>query len=233
MKKILLILFVLLILFIIGLLIRTLTYPFTRVKKSAAAPVQPAVNDSIVARFAGGIKIATISFGDSTLFNHVPFEELNSYIRHNFPLIYRSLETYTVNGHALVIRLKGSDNSLLPLLFLSHMDVVPPGSAAIKNNDSTLFQPRDQAIPPVSEIAEEWDYAPFSGAVANGRIYGRGSLDMKGMLFSLLEATEQLVREQVQPKRDIYLAFGFDEEVGGVRGAAKIADYFKEKGLKF
>jgi carboxypeptidase PM20D1 len=111
MKKILLILFVLLILFIIGLFIRTLTYPFTRVKKSAVAPVQPAVNDSIVARFAGGIKIATISIGDSTLFNHAPFEELNSYIRHNFPLIYRSLETYTVNGHALVIRLKGSDRA--------------------------------------------------------------------------------------------------------------------------
>ncbi|WP_333621153.1 M20/M25/M40 family metallo-hydrolase [Sphingobacterium multivorum] len=233
MKKILLIFFVSLILFLIGLFIRTLTYPFTRVKKSEVAPMPPAVNDSIVARIAGGIKIATISIGDSTLFNHAPFEELNNYIRYNFPLIYRSLETYTINGHALVFRLKGSDKSLLPLLFLSHMDVVPPGSAAIKNNDSSLFRPSDQAIPPVSEIAEEWDYAPFSGAVANGRIYGRGRLDMKGMLFSLLEATEQLVREQVQPKRDIYLAFGFDEEVGGVRGAAKIADYFKEKGLKF
>ncbi|OJZ11365.1 M20/M25/M40 family metallo-hydrolase [Sphingobacterium sp. 40-24] len=233
MKKILLIFFVSLILFLIGLFIRTLTYPFTRVKKSEVAPMPPAVNDSIVARIAGGIKIAAISIGDSTLFNHAPFEELNNYIRYNFPLIYRSLETYTINGHALVFRLKGSDKSLLPLLFLSHMDVVPPGSAAIKNNGSSLFRPSDQAIPPVSEIAEEWDYAPFSGAVANGRIYGRGSLDMKGMLFSLLEATEQLVREQVQPKRDIYLAFGFDEEVGGVRGAAKIADYFKEKGLKF
>ncbi len=233
MKKILVIFFILLILFIIGLVIRTLTYPFAPIKKSNAALPQPTVNDSIIARFAGGIKIATISIGDSALFDHVPFVEFNTYIRNSFPLIYQSLETYTVNNHALVFRLKGSDNSLLPLLFLSHTDVVPPGSAAVKNNATDVFQPKDKPMPPVSEIAEEWDYAPFSGAVANGRIFGRGSLDMKGMLFSLLEAAEQLVREQVQPKRDIYLAFGFDEEVGGLRGAAKIADYFKEKGLKF
>jgi carboxypeptidase PM20D1 len=32
-------------------------------------------------------------------------------------------------------------------------------------------------------VAEDWDFAPFSGAVANGRIYGRGAIDMKGMLF--------------------------------------------------
>jgi carboxypeptidase PM20D1 len=56
---------------------------------------------------------------------------------------------------------------------------------------------------------------------------------MKGMLFSLMESMNMIVKSKTVPKRDIYLAFGFDEEVGGQKGAIQIADYFKKKGLKF
>lgn len=56
---------------------------------------------------------------------------------------------------------------------------------------------------------------------------------MKGMLFSLMESLTTLIKEKHIPQRDIYLAFGFDEEVGGRKGAVKIAEYFKSKGLEF
>jgi carboxypeptidase PM20D1 len=70
----------------------------------------------------------------------------------------------------------------------------------------------------------------FFGAVANGRIYGRGSLDMKGMLFLLLEATEQLVREQVQPNGISTSLLVLMKKLVAYISATKIADYFKEKG---
>ncbi len=38
-----------------------------------------------------------------------------------------------------------------------------------------------------------------------------------------------LIKNKQIPQRDIYLAFGFDEEVGGQKGAIQIADYFKKK----
>jgi carboxypeptidase PM20D1 len=48
-----------------------------------------------------------------------------------------------------------------------------------------------------------------------------------------MESMNNLIKNKQVPQRDIYLAFGFDEEVGGQRGAIQIADYFKKKGLKF
>lgn len=44
---------------------------------------------------------------------------------------------------------------------------------------------------------------------------------MKGMLFSLMESLTTLIKEKHIPQRDIYLAFGFDEEVGGKKRSRK------------
>jgi len=233
MKKLLLVLLLLLIVIFIGLVINTLLFPFTKTKKSDAQAFQPVSNDSILSRLAGGIKIPSVSNGDPNLFVYVPFDTFKQYIAASYPLIHQQLEIYTVHSYGLVFKLKGSNSNLLPLLFLSHYDVVPPGSAEIKNKSEHVFRPSDKPLPPVSTIAEDWDYAPFSGAVADGRIYGRGTLDMKGMLFSLLEAMQQILLDKERPQRDIYLAFGFDEEVGGELGASKIAADFQRKGLRF
>jgi len=53
------------------------------------------------------------------------------------------------------------------------------------------------------------------------------------MLFSLLESVNNLIKTKHIPQRDIYLAFGFDEEVGGHQGAMKIAAYFKANNIQF
>lgn len=233
MKKFLFILLLLLIIFFIGLLINTLIFPFSKIKKSEIQTFNAVTNDTVLSRLAGGIKIPSVSNSDPKSFAYPPFDLFKTYLANNYPLIYQHLECYTVHSYGLVFRLKGSNSNLLPILFLSHYDVVPPGSAEIKNKDEHLFQPSDKALAPVATIAEDWDYPPFSGAVAGGRIYGRGTLDMKGMLFALLEATEKIVSEGQQPQRDIYLAFGFDEEVGGELGAAEIAADFRRKGLRF
>jgi acetylornithine deacetylase len=65
---------------------------------------------------------------------------------------------------------------------------------------------------------QEWSHDPFALAERGGRLYGRGSTDMKGFLACCLAAVPDMVaRPLAQP---IHLAFSYDEEVGciGVRG---------------
>ncbi|REC46725.1 M20/M25/M40 family metallo-hydrolase [Chryseobacterium pennipullorum] len=233
MKRVLLAILALLVVLVAVLLIKTYTYPFKKNKHTAGEGWKPVKNDSAVMRLSGGIKIPTVSTGSLGEFNYEPFDRFKEYLKASYPLVYQHTENVEVNQYGLVFRLKGNDLALEPILFLSHMDVVPPGDADVKNSQENIFRPDDKPLDPISKVAEDWEYAPFSGAVANGRIYGRGAIDMKGMLFSLMESLNNMIKNKETPKRDIYLAFGFDEEVGGQKGAIQIADYFKKKGLRF
>ncbi|MEA1851051.1 M20/M25/M40 family metallo-hydrolase [Chryseobacterium sp. MHB01] len=233
MKKLIFIIISLLILLIIIVLIKTFTYSFKKVSANTTSGWKMIKDDSAIQRLSGGLKIPTVSSGELGDFNYSTFDTIKEYIKNSYPLIYQNAEFAEVNTYGLVFRLKGSNPSLDPILFLSHTDVVPPGDAEVKDKTENIFRPDDQPLPEVSEVSEEWDFGPFSGAVANGRIYGRGSIDMKGMLFSLLESMNNVIKTKFIPQRDIYLAFGFDEEVGGQQGAVKIAEYFRNKNVQF
>lgn len=233
MKKLIFILISLLILLIIIVLIKTFTYSFKKVSANTTSGWKMIKDDSAIQRLSGGLKIPTVSSGELGDFNYSTFDTIKEYIKNSYPLIYQNAEFAEVNTYGLVFRLKGSNPSLDPILFLSHTDVVPPGDAEVKDKTENIFRPDDQPLPAVSEVSEEWDFGPFSGAVANGRIYGRGSIDMKGMLFSLLESMNNVIKTKYIPQRDIYLAFGFDEEVGGQQGAVKIAEHFRNKNVQF
>jgi acetylornithine deacetylase/succinyl-diaminopimelate desuccinylase-like protein len=104
----------------------------------------------------------------------------------------------------LVARIQGGDGSLPPLLLLNHLDVVYADSAA-------------------------WTYPPFSGAVVDGYIWGRGALDMKGLATMELMAMLLVRRLDLRLNRDlIYLAVA-DEETLGVYGAQWMVDYHWDK----
>jgi len=62
---------------------------------------------------------------------------------------------------------------------------------------------------------KNWKHAPFSGDVADGDIWGRGTLDDKGAVFGLLEAVESLLKRGVQPRRTVMFSFGHTEEGAG------------------
>jgi carboxypeptidase PM20D1 len=233
MKKLIFIIAGIIILLIIIVLIKTFTYPFKKSHANSSSGWKMIKDDSAVQRLSGGLKIPSVSSGELGEFNYSPFDTIKEYIKASYPLVYQNTEFIEVNTYGLVFRLKGSNSSLDPILFLSHTDVVPPGDAEVKNKSENVFRPEDKPLPAVSEVSEGWDFGPFSGAVAHGRIYGRGSIDMKGMLFSLLESMNNLIKTKHTPQRDIYLAFGFDEEVGGQQGAVKIAEYFKNKNITF
>lgn len=93
----------------------------------------------------------------------------------------------------LVARLKGT-GSAKPLMLLQHMDVVPTDPS-------------------------RWARDPFGGEIADGRIWGRGSLDMKGLGVIQLMAFLSLKRLNVPLDRDVILMAVPDEEVGGTLGA--------------
>jgi acetylornithine deacetylase/succinyl-diaminopimelate desuccinylase-like protein len=105
-----------------------------------------------------------------------------------------TLYTSGPNGQTnLVVRLKGRDSSKKPLLLLNHMDVVPVDPKA-------------------------WDIDPFGALIRDGFIWGRGTLDMKGIAVQQLTALIELKKSGVVPSRDIVMLSTADEESSGERG---------------
>jgi carboxypeptidase PM20D1 len=164
-----------------------------------------------IAHFSEALRIPTISHDDRNNFDAQAFLDFHDFLRAAYPLVHRYTQRSVIAGYSLVYRLPGTDPSLEPVLFMSHIDVVPVEEAT-----------RDQ-----------WTQPPFGGVVSDGTIWGRGALDVKLGVISLMEALEKMLSEGVSPQRDIYLSFGHDEEVGGRDGAAQIAAYFAGKGTRF
>jgi acetylornithine deacetylase/succinyl-diaminopimelate desuccinylase-like protein len=75
----------------------------------------------------------------------------------------------------------------------------------------------------------EWQYPPFSGAVVNGEVWGRGALDMKGTVATWLSLILLAKRNVLPLKRDIIFMANADEETGGEAGAGYVADYHFDK----
>jgi acetylornithine deacetylase/succinyl-diaminopimelate desuccinylase-like protein len=99
-------------------------------------------------------------------------------------------------GRSIVLaRLKGDGSGGKAILLENHMDVVPTDRS-------------------------RWSRDPFGAEIADGKMWGRGTIDMKGIGVSYLYAFVMLHRQHVPLARDVVLMFVPDEEVGGELGAA-------------
>lgn len=103
----------------------------------------------------------------------------------------------------LIARLPGRGNAA-PLLLYGHVDVVPTANQC-------------------------WRHPPFSGAVADGYIWGRGALDMKGGVAMMLTGVLRAKAEGVQPPGDVVLAIVPDEETLGQYGAGFLVECHAEE----
>ena len=108
------------------------------------------------------------------------------------------------NRGNIIARIEGS-NSDAGLMFMSHTDVVPV------------------------EEEEKWRFPPFSATIADGRIYGRGASDCKGLLTAQLYAMRLLVRNGIQLEDSLIFCSGADEEHGGRYGFGWLAENHPEK----
>lgn len=77
----------------------------------------------------------------------------------------------------------------------------------------------------VPAAAEDWSVDPFSGAIRDGYIWGRGAVDMKDMAGMVLALARQFKRDGVVPPREIVFAFLADEEAGGTWGSQWLVEH--------
>lgn len=177
---------------------------------SGVAPVDIPVDEHAAAeRFARALTFPTISNQDRANVDSAAFRGLHDYFAETYPLVHEHLTRETVGGLSLLYTWEGTDPSRSPVVLMGHMDVVPviPGTEG------------------------DWAYEPFSGVIADDYVWGRGAIDDKSSVLSILEAVEALLAQGYRPARTFYLAFGHDEEVGGPQGAAAIAALLASRGV--
>lgn len=84
-------------------------------------------------------------------------------------------------------------------------------------------------VVPVGDI-DSWEYEPFSGRIENGRLYGRGSTDMKGGTVSLLLALEAIIKSGITLKGDVIFQSVIEEESGGAGTLSTVLRGYKADG---
>ncbi|WP_019223112.1 succinyl-diaminopimelate desuccinylase [Bartonella rattaustraliani] len=94
------------------------------------------------------------------------------------------------------------------LMFAGHTDVVPPGAL------------------------EDWTYPPFDAVINQGKLYGRGAVDMKGGIACFIAALARVLEKQPM-KGTVSLLITGDEEGPAVNGTVKLLKWAKQKGEKW
>ena len=173
------------------------------------APSIPIDNARAALHLGQAVQFQTVTHQDPAEDQLGEWEKLHQWLQATYPAAHKVMTRDIVGGRSLVYTWPGSDASLAPIILMAHQDVVP-----------------------VSEGTEKtWRYPPFSGAVAEGAVWGRGSIDDKGSLVALFEAADALAAQGFKPRRTIYFVSGQDEEFGGT-GARAAAAWLKAKGVK-
>lgn len=121
-----------------------------------------------------------------------------------FPKVFSTCQKVEIDGN-LLLKWKGK-SSASPIALMSHMDVV--------------------------EAPGQWKYPPFSGAIAEGKVWGRGAADTKCSLMAFYQAAEELMESGYEPACDVYLLSSCTEEIGG-SGGPKLVSWLKEHGVHF
>ncbi len=161
-----------------------------------------------VEKFAQMIEFRTVSAQPGSSFEMAPFLQLQDYLQKVFPVVHKYFQREVVSKGSLLYSLPGYKPELKPIMLTAHLDVVP------------------------AEDGERWPYHPFKGIIENGRVWGRGSVDYKIGVAGILQACEDIMTEEFLPARSVLLAFGHDEETGGMNGAAEIVRMLRERDIQ-
>ena len=155
------------------------------------------------------IQFETISHPDYDKFDYDEFQRFLSWLEEEYFQIFKDLEKKYL-GETLLLKWKGEDPSLDPILLTGHYDVVP-----VRDDANSI-----------------WKENPFAGKIDDDYVWGRGALDDKSGVIAILEAVDYLLTQDFVPNRTIYLSFGHDEEIGGRRGAGKVAEFLINQGVE-
>lgn len=149
------------------------------------------------------VRIPTVSYRDPAAIDRQAFEDFHTALADAFPLLHQHLERIEIHDHAVLYRWPGAA-ATHPVVLMAHLDVVP--------------------------VEGDWQYPPFSAEIADGAVWGRGTLDDKGSLVAICEAVERMLADGVTPAQDVWLSFGADEEVSG-DSAPLAVEALRERGV--
>jgi carboxypeptidase PM20D1 len=190
--------------------VRTWTYrPSSAVEPVEVAPA-PAIDvERATARLAEAVRLRTVSHQSPEDNDVAEWDKLHAWLQTTYPAAHATMTREVVAGHTLLYTWAGSDPALPPMILLAHQDVVPvtPGTEG------------------------DWKHPPFDGVIAEGAIWGRGTIDDKGSLVALFEALDALASTGFTPRRTVIVLSGHDEEAGG-SGARAAAQLLRERKVR-
>jgi carboxypeptidase PM20D1 len=157
-----------------------------------------------VAKLQALVRIPTVSYREPGRTDERAFDALLDELRRQFPVLHERLELTRIHTHGLLFHWAGRSRAR-PVVLMAHLDVVP--------------------------VEGTWQHDAFGGAVVDGQIWGRGTLDDKGCLAAICEAVEQLLEAGHTPEQDLWLSFGCDEEIAGV-AAQKAVDHLAQRDVR-
>ncbi|WP_300463159.1 M20/M25/M40 family metallo-hydrolase [uncultured Nocardioides sp.] len=166
--------------------------------------LREARRERAVEALQAAVRIPTVSRRDGV--DTEVFDALLAELERRFPLLHERLELTRVHTHGLLFRWCGASDAQ-PVVLMAHLDVVP------------------------IEDESRWTHPPFSGAVVDGVVWGRGTLDDKGCVVAICSAVEELLEDGHEPAQDVWLSFGCDEEVFG-QAAPEAVAVLRERGVE-
>lgn len=188
--------------FVLLLLIAVIRTLFMGRKKSEYTPnPDPERTKEYSEKLSEMIKIPTVSHKGQTDISE--YLKLQEKLCELFPTVHEKLEKTVIDGN-LLYRWEGKSREN-PIILMSHQDVVPAEGT--------------------------WEHEPFSGDIADGKVWGRGAGDTKCSVMAFFQAIEELLKDGYVPACDVYIASSCTEEWGG-EGAPKIVEELKRRGVK-
>jgi carboxypeptidase PM20D1 len=202
---ILYIILAILVITILYVVVRTILFERSRgsVEEIEGVPVD---DQQVAEHLAAAVHCKTVPLDETGTPDPEAFRQLHQMLAETYPLVHQKLRREVVNGYSLVYIWQGSRSDLEPVMLMAHQDVV-------------------------SADPTEWTHPPFEGVIADGFIWGRGTLDIKNQLIGIMDAAEILLQRGYRPERTILFGLGHDEETGGVNGCKIIGQMLKERGI--
>lgn len=196
---------------VVGIRTATFKAPDAELGGVKLAPEVPIDAARAAGRLSQAVQFRTVSHQDPAEDDRAQWDAQRAWLAQAYPKFHAAATREIVGDGALIYTWKGSDPSLEPIILMAHQDVVPVAE----------------------ETLSQWKAPPFAGAIRDGAVWGRGSIDDKGSLVALMEAAEALAAQGFKPRRTLLIVSGNNEEVVRKIGGAKtIADTLQARGVK-
>lgn len=161
--------------------------------------------EQAIRRFQKILQVPTVSRKDDST-DWAAFDAFLPMLKEQFPSVFEHCELTLINAYGIVLKWRGKDSSLQPVILMAHHDVVPVEG-------------------------QDWHYPPFAAEIHDGTIYARGAVDTKCILAAVFEAMDALLSEGFAPERDIYFCTSNCEETSGDT-TPQMVQWFAQQGIK-